>query len=237
MLRRSSKSLENLQGTCWCEQGFAVLLRRRPVSTVHVRSRLSWTLFAVLESVKLANVLIKTLMSQGMQNGLLSTQLQLPVDKTLLVAVITRLATLRKQHLLAMTAVQQLSHDITPSEEQQLTQTPGSQILGHHHTTHMMTLVSHLAVLCKLAAPRPGMQLQTSSALHVGFDAAPRQIVSKRYRVVREPFTAPPVQQSSTTTQQGRRRRHRVLFAGMLPSHPPHCLICLLFIPAKCYVC
>lgn len=93
-----------------------------------------------MESVKLANVLIKTLMSQGMQNGLLSTQLQLPVDKTLLVAVITRLATLRKQHLLAMTAVQQLSHDITPSEEQQLTQTPGSQILGHHHTTHMMTL-------------------------------------------------------------------------------------------------
>lgn len=79
---------------------------------------------AVLESVKLVSVLMETPRSQGIQNGLLSTQLQLPVDNALLLMVTTCLAALRKQHLLATTAIEQLSHNITPFKEQQLIHSP-----------------------------------------------------------------------------------------------------------------
>lgn len=172
-------------------------------------------------------------MSQGMQNGLLSTQLQLPLDKELLLMVTTCLAALRKQHLLATTATEQPSHNVIPFKEQRLIHSPESRILSKHHTARMTTLVSQLSTFCDRKRPSRGAQPQTFSATHVGFDAVPRQIVSKRYRVVREPFTAPLVQQSSTNTRQSRRRRHRVQFAGTLPPHLPPCPICLLFLNSK----
>lgn len=77
-------------------------------------------------------------------------------------------------------------------------------------------MVGQLASVSEFAVSQVQCTCVKPCALHVGVDAAPRQIISKRYRVVREPFTAPPVQQTSTNTQPSRRRRHRVQFAGTL---------------------
>ena len=108
----------------------------------------------VLESVKLVSALMKTLMSQGMQNGLLSTQLQLLLDKAQLMTVITCLAALRKQHLLATTAIQQLSHNMAPFEEQRLIHSLESKSLSKRYMARRITLVSQLAAVCTLAAPQ-----------------------------------------------------------------------------------
>ena len=57
----------------------------------------------------------------------------------------------------------------------------------------------------------------SNSLIRWSAGAASKPIVSKRYRVVREPFTAPltPVEQADLNAQQNKkRRRHRVQFAG-----------------------
>lgn len=84
--------------------------------SVQLNSHLSWVFFAVLESAKLVSVLMTILISRDTQNGLQSTQLQLHMGKALLSMAITLQAALRKQHLLALTAEEQLSHPMVPSK-------------------------------------------------------------------------------------------------------------------------
>ncbi|KAL0050562.1 hypothetical protein WJX82_002324 [Trebouxia sp. C0006] len=92
----------------------------------------------------------------------------------------------------------------------------GADTRGHKRAAETQSASDYQGVATHSGIRQPEAK-RPAPSFHEQSGAASKSIVSKRYRVVREPFTAPltPVEQANLNAQQNKkRRRHRVQFAA-----------------------